>query len=203
MPITPEARHRLAEAMESRRLELRLRWQDVAEVGALSLKTLHSVRTGDTGTGIAPLTKRGIEVGLQWDPGSVDLILDGGRPVPLGVPPPGHDEDDELRFAATPAMRQAMRPHLRQVRTRLGEVRRDLGLGPSGTPSGAGMFADAPQFGDARDRADLAAFWDLFAGRGHPAKEIAELVAAFMAHKAERRAEREQQRREREQGGAA
>jgi hypothetical protein len=81
MPIAPEARQRLARLMDERRRELRLRWQDVAETGGISLKTLHSVRAG--GAGIAPLTESGIEIGLQWEAGSIGLIFDGGEPVPI------------------------------------------------------------------------------------------------------------------------
>jgi len=99
MPITPEARRRLADLMESRRLELGLRWQDVAEVSSLSLKTLHSVRTG--GAGISPLTRSGIATALRWSPDSVQKILDGGDPEPLTGPvavsgPPGVREDNLL-----------------------------------------------------------------------------------------------------------
>jgi hypothetical protein len=77
-PITPEARKRLAEAMEDRREELGLRWQDVAAAGGVSLKTLHSARTGDSG--IAPLTRHGIEVGLQWERKTVLRILEEDAP---------------------------------------------------------------------------------------------------------------------------
>ena len=80
MTIAPEARQRLARLMDERRRDLRLRWQDVAEAGGISLKTLHSVRTGEAG--IAPLTERGIEAGLRWEGGTVEIILGGGDPVP-------------------------------------------------------------------------------------------------------------------------
>jgi hypothetical protein len=80
MPIAPEARQRLARLMDERRRELRLRWQDVAEAGGISLKTLHNVRVG--GDGIAPLTERGIETGLRWETGSIGAVLAGGDPVP-------------------------------------------------------------------------------------------------------------------------
>ena len=94
MPTTPDARHRLAELMEDRRLELGLRWQDVVDAATaagfkVSLKALHSVRTGTAG--LRPLTQRGIEAGLRWEPGSVQAIEDGGDPVPL----PDDDLDDE------------------------------------------------------------------------------------------------------------
>src|ERR1017187_678062 len=82
MPISPEARQRLRDLIDHRRLELRLRWQDVATAGGISLKALHSVRTGNAG--IAAPTRGGIEDGLRWQSGSVDSILEGGDPTPLG-----------------------------------------------------------------------------------------------------------------------
>jgi len=84
MPIPTEARRRLAAFMEERRTELRMRWQDVAAAGRISLKALHAARTGTSG--IRPLTQRGIEDGLRWAPGSVQAILSGGEPRELGSP---------------------------------------------------------------------------------------------------------------------
>lgn len=84
MPIAPEARQRLADLMEARRRELRLRWQDVAEAAGLALKTLHSVRTGNSG--IAALTETGIEDALRWRRGSVSRVIAGGDPAPLEDP---------------------------------------------------------------------------------------------------------------------
>lgn len=86
MPESPN-RQRLAELMEQRRKDLRLRWQDVAERSGLSLKTLHSVRSSDKR--VAELTKTGIEDGLRWEHGSIDLVLAGGDPVPLSSDAPG------------------------------------------------------------------------------------------------------------------
>jgi hypothetical protein len=79
MPIDPDARQRLADAMEQRRAELRLRWQDVAAKSGVSLKALLNARTGPAD--IRPLTQRGIEEGLQWPQGTVERILDGLDPV--------------------------------------------------------------------------------------------------------------------------
>ena len=111
MPITPEARQRLATRMEERRRELRLRWQDVAEDGQVSLKTLHSVRVG-TG-GIAALTETGIEDGLHWPRGTVARILDdpGFEPrepavpvLPVPPPEPGRTAQPTLRILQDPAI---------------------------------------------------------------------------------------------------
>ncbi len=81
MASQSEARQRLAELMDKRRLELRLTWQEVAEHGAVSLRALANARTGDSE--IRPLTQAGIEAGLSWESGSVGIILAGGDPVPL------------------------------------------------------------------------------------------------------------------------
>lgn len=88
--IPPEARARLAEQMEQRRLELRLTWREVSEAGGISYEVIRNLRNG-RGAGIAALTKRGIDRGLQWLEGcGVDNILAGRPPLPaaLGPVPP-------------------------------------------------------------------------------------------------------------------
>ena len=105
MPIKPDSRRRLAELMDERRAELRLRWRDVADLGGVSYEVLRAVRHG-TGE-IRRLTQRGIEDGLKWAPGSVQDILDGGEPRPAepvgSVPglPPMTDEERRKVLAAT------------------------------------------------------------------------------------------------------
>jgi hypothetical protein len=79
MPSTNEARKKLAALMEERRTELRLRWQDVAEAGQVSLRALQAARTGTAE--IRPLTQRGIEDGLQWPAGYIQSVLEGREPV--------------------------------------------------------------------------------------------------------------------------
>lgn len=81
MPITPEARQRLADLMDERRQELDKLWQDVGKDGGISLKALHTARTG--ASGIRPATRRKIEKGLRWERMSVDRVLAGEDPVPL------------------------------------------------------------------------------------------------------------------------
>lgn len=81
MPTDPEARRRLGALMDQRRLELGLRWQDVADGGGVSLKALHSARTGNAS--IRPLTQRAIEDGLRWEHGSIQRVLDDGEPIAL------------------------------------------------------------------------------------------------------------------------
>lgn len=73
------ARERLAEHMEDRRVELRLRWSDVAKAAGVTTETLRQVRYGNSA--IQPLTRRAIEEGLRWGRGSVQTILAGGEPT--------------------------------------------------------------------------------------------------------------------------
>ena len=98
MPITPDSRRRLATLMEERRAELRLRWRDVADLGGVSYEVIRAVRNG-TGE-IRTLTQRGIEDGLQWAPGSVRAVLEGGDPRPAGepdaLPPISAEERQEI-----------------------------------------------------------------------------------------------------------
>jgi hypothetical protein len=100
MPTQPEERRRLAALMDERRLELGMRWQEVADAGGVSLRALNNARTGDRE--IRPLTRYGIEKGLKWARGSIERVLSGSGETPGGgdrrdpVPPPG-DEDEALR----------------------------------------------------------------------------------------------------------
>lgn len=70
---------RLSEAMEKRRLELRIKWTQVAERADLSQAGLGAIRRGERSP--SPLTKARIEHALQWAPGSVDAILAGDGPT--------------------------------------------------------------------------------------------------------------------------
>jgi hypothetical protein len=79
MPTVRNDRARLAALMNERRVDLGLRWADVAALGGISAETLRAVRR-DPGP-LRDLTKAGIENGLQWQRGSVDRILAGGEPA--------------------------------------------------------------------------------------------------------------------------
>ena len=127
--ISPEARGRLASLMDDRRLELRLRWRDVAEAGGISYEALRDVRNG-TG-GIRRLTEHAIEAGLQWESGSVASILAGGEPVDIAPavpaePPPDLPDDDA--DVTTNVVLAAINPIERQV---WAEIQRH----PEGTPA--------------------------------------------------------------------
>ncbi|MGW4422616.1 hypothetical protein [Streptosporangium sp. NPDC004631] len=69
-------------------MNLGLLWADVATASGITTEALRTIRTGSGG--MRPLTKRGIEIALLWEQGSVDAILNGGDPTPL---PAGHSQD--------------------------------------------------------------------------------------------------------------
>ena len=73
------ARRHLADLMDDRREELRLTWEQVAQLAGVSRETIRQTRMGDSE--IRPLTRRGIEDALQWEAGSIAAILDGGQPT--------------------------------------------------------------------------------------------------------------------------
>ena len=88
MPSRNERRRELARRMELRLTELRLRWQDVANAGGVSLRAVQSARRGDAE--IRLRTQRGIEDGLQWPAGYIQDVLDGKTPTldaPTGQQP--------------------------------------------------------------------------------------------------------------------
>lgn len=67
-------------AMDTRRIELRLRWQHVADRAGISLSHLKRIRNGKSP--INDFVARGVEDALQWEPGSVAAIEAGDAPMP-------------------------------------------------------------------------------------------------------------------------
>lgn len=84
-PMTAGPRARLAELIKSRRRELRLSEREAAERGGLARNTWASAEAGNRQP--AERTAAGIEVALEWAPGSVDRVLAGGDPVVQPTPP--------------------------------------------------------------------------------------------------------------------
>lgn len=80
MPDASGGRAALAAAMEARRADLRIKWQDVARIADFSIATLGRVKRGEGE--LTTDTKYGLEDGLRWARGSVDAILAGGKPTP-------------------------------------------------------------------------------------------------------------------------
>jgi hypothetical protein len=165
--ISPEARERLASLMDDRRLELGLRWRDVAEAGGVSYEALRDVRNGSGG--IRRLTEHAIETGLRWEAGSVRRILDGGEPL---VRPAVHDPPPPRRFPrATPEMRAAMAGHLAHIRELIEAARLSY---PDAQLTGAMIFP--------RGESNASWWYDrIVADRSFAPEDIPSAVAAQLA----------------------
>ena len=90
----------LGQLVERRISELGLEYAGVARSAGFSVETLSKIRKGVAAKGV---TYRRLEVALEWEPGSVDSILDGGSPKSISPPsagaaeagPTGSDSQDE------------------------------------------------------------------------------------------------------------
>lgn len=72
---------RLNDEMERRRIELDMSWREVAVAAQLSYEGLRGIRRGDRNP--STLTARRLDAALQWAPGSIDVVLQGGPPTPV------------------------------------------------------------------------------------------------------------------------
>jgi DNA-binding XRE family transcriptional regulator len=113
---------RLDAAMNEQRLRLRMNWRQMAEVAGISYTALRAIRRGAYRP--TELTARGLDEALQWAPGSVLSILDGGDPVPIeDAPPPA--------TAAEPgAGRPGLAAELELAQRLLAATVREMGLTP-------------------------------------------------------------------------
>lgn len=88
----------LDRAIEARAIDLGMSYVQLAERAGISDVSLRNFRKG---RGILkPVNLRRLENALEWAPGSLRSILDGGEPTPLsegGQPPAGEPTADELR----------------------------------------------------------------------------------------------------------
>ncbi len=76
-----EPSERLDQAMNARRLELRMNWRQVADAAHISYTALRAIRRGDYRP--TELTAQALDAALQWRPGSVYAVLAGGDAAPL------------------------------------------------------------------------------------------------------------------------
>ena len=76
----------LGNAMKQRRLALNLTQSDVAELAGVTVRTIGKLERSEA-TKVKALTAAGIERALQWTPGSLDAIKNGGEPTELHQPP--------------------------------------------------------------------------------------------------------------------
>lgn len=130
--------------MDERRSELGMRWVDVAKEAGITAQGLRDIRK--SGSMRRP-TRVALERALQWTRGSIDEILRGGEPEPIG---PSRDEwapRDELerRLQAIPGLTQKNYRELVDLHRRASDVE-DAALAHS-----SGVHPDSPEGGNETD----------------------------------------------------
>ena len=98
--------------MDSRRRDLRLKWDEVAARAGIHRETLRQIRIGKGD--IRPLSATGIEDALQWEHGSIDRILNGGEPA-IRLTDTGRADDD---------MSVTREPSVAELAAQVAELRR-------------------------------------------------------------------------------
>lgn len=101
-----EPHQRLEKAMQDRRLELRMKWIDLAKTAGITYEALRSIRRGDYRP--SELTTQALERALRWTTGSVEAVFNGKEPAPI-------DEPAEPERTLTPEEIAAMAEGLREV----------------------------------------------------------------------------------------
>lgn len=91
--MAAEPHERLSQAMNDRRLDLRMRWTEIAAAAKISAEALRAIRRGSYRP--SELTARRLDEVLGWTPGSVERILSGGRPRAIDR---DHQETPEQRL---------------------------------------------------------------------------------------------------------
>lgn len=121
MPQQSKARARLAQLLEARRLDLGLRWTDVAEAAELTTETLRQVRFSDRE--IRPLTARAIENVMGWEAGSIRAVLGGADPILRTVDPDVSPQPEDVGYVSRrDALRDATKDELlEELARRIGE----------------------------------------------------------------------------------
>jgi DNA-binding XRE family transcriptional regulator len=129
-----EPSERLDQAMNARRLELRMNWRQVADAAHISYTALRAIRRGDYRP--TQLTAQALDAALQWRPGSIDAVLAGGDAEPLSPaasqeressrpPRQGLSASEALRHA-TSAFAQKLGLGVEDLEDVFAAVRRDL-----------------------------------------------------------------------------
>lgn len=75
---------RLGEEVRHRRKLLRLTQAEVTERGGPSVATVRAIETNRAGR-LSRRSRRALERAIEWDVGSVDAVLEGADPRPLGT----------------------------------------------------------------------------------------------------------------------
>jgi hypothetical protein len=80
---------RLAQRVIARRAALDMTQIELAQAGGLSLDRVSAIEGKRVHT-LRPRTIRSLEVGLQWEAGSLQAVLAGGEPTPVSEQRPRH-----------------------------------------------------------------------------------------------------------------
>lgn len=83
-------RQQLAEEMNERRRQLRMKWTEVARRAGMTPQNLLRIRNGEIS--VTDDAADGLDHALLWQRDSVHQILAGGKPVPLDVPRPSRHQ---------------------------------------------------------------------------------------------------------------
>lgn len=156
---------RLDEAMNRRRIQLRMNWREVADAAGISYTALRAIRKGEYKP--TELTARGLDDALRWAPGSVYAILGGGEPTPLAGEPQGEGSASArtgTAFSPGEALRRVVRSSALEfgvtgdvLEAVFQAVRQDLGGDPPEPPSEAAVRTDLSDLvRDARRAAGLS-----------------------------------------------
>lgn len=123
--MVEEPHARLDRLMRQRSLEIKKRWVEIAREAGISTSALGQIRKGDYRP--SPLTARALDDAFEWQHGSIDAILSGGDPTPIGDRPRRHatPEDKELQL-------------LREIRVRIEELERLRDERPADNDEAAG-----------------------------------------------------------------
>lgn len=116
---TDKAEQRLEQAMNERRLDLGMRWNEVARRAGVSTETLFRFRKGLR----TEETTHAVERALQWQRGSVDIILAGGQPsADAGTSEVRHDDRNDV--AELKRMAAALIEHAEQLQKHIEALER-------------------------------------------------------------------------------
>lgn len=121
MTRTDEAsRERLAAAMDQRRIELRLQWEEVASRAGISTAHLRKFRRG--GAELGALARAQLEEALQWAPSSLLLVEAGQDPILLPSATsarPAEAEAEESAPRPSPHPPRERRPTVEELRAEI------------------------------------------------------------------------------------
>ncbi|MDX3033010.1 helix-turn-helix domain-containing protein [Streptomyces scabiei] len=124
----PQPHERLDLAMNERRLKLRMSWREVAQAAGISYEALRAIRKGNYRP--TELTARALDEALQWMPGSVHAVLDGGEPMTVEAQATAEQEADQRADAGATAGTPTLDQELELAARLMAAQVRELGLSP-------------------------------------------------------------------------